>query len=228
MPVILAFDVYGTLIDTHGVTEALEQYAGADAGQFSRAWREKQLEYAFRRGLMRQYRDFSVCTSNALDYTCMLHKVELSAAQKQALLKVYSVLPVFDDVKLGLSRIKESGFSLYAFSNGTAQAVELLLGNAGIREFFSGIVSVDEVRSFKPDPAVYRHFLKQTASVESDAWLISGNAFDVLGAMSVGMRSAWLQRSPDMLFDPWGVQPTITINNLANLAERIIKVLQQS
>ena len=54
MPITLAFDVYGTLIDTHGVTVELEKHVGSSADGFSRMWREKQLEYSFRRGLMRQ------------------------------------------------------------------------------------------------------------------------------------------------------------------------------
>ena len=67
MAVTLAFDVYGTLIDTQGVTAALAPHAGGRAADFSRAWRDKQLEYSFRRGLMKSYRNFAVCTAEALD-----------------------------------------------------------------------------------------------------------------------------------------------------------------
>ena len=54
-PVTLAFDVYGTLIDTHGVVVALEKHLGLKVPDFSRTWREKQLEYSFRLGLMQNY-----------------------------------------------------------------------------------------------------------------------------------------------------------------------------
>ena len=67
MPVTIAFDVYGTLIDTTGIVAALDARLGAQAGAFSDLWRAKQLEYSFRRGLMQNYRDFSVCTRQALD-----------------------------------------------------------------------------------------------------------------------------------------------------------------
>jgi len=36
MALTLAFDVYGTLIDTTGVTVALQQHAGEQAGAFAR------------------------------------------------------------------------------------------------------------------------------------------------------------------------------------------------
>jgi len=43
----------------------------------------------------------------------------------------------------------------------------------------------------------------------------------VIGALSSGMRAAWVKRSPDALFDPWGIEPTLTVNSLLNLAEQI-------
>jgi 2-haloacid dehalogenase len=53
MAITLAFDVYGTLIDTHGVVSALQKITGPEKAKvFSRIWREKQLEYSFRRGLI--------------------------------------------------------------------------------------------------------------------------------------------------------------------------------
>jgi 2-haloacid dehalogenase len=78
MKTVLAFDVYGTLIDTAGVVSKLREHVGETAGEFSRAWREKQLEYSFRRGLMRQYEDFAVCTRDALEYTCAHFNAVLS------------------------------------------------------------------------------------------------------------------------------------------------------
>ncbi len=150
MTVTLAFDVYGTLIDTHGVIAAMEKHVGNKAAEFSRTWREKQLEYSFRRGLMQNYENFAVCTSNAFDYTSAYFKLTLSMKDKEELIGVYKVLPAFDDVKAGLAQTKKAGFRMFAFSNGSAGTVESLLNNAGIRGYFLGVVSVDEMkRGFK-------------------------------------------------------------------------------
>ena len=219
MAITLAFDVYGTLIDTHGVVVMLEKHVGAKAPEFSRLWREKQLEYSFRRGLMQNYRNFALCTSNALDYTSAYFKASLSQDDKQQLLDAYKVLPAFDDVKEGLEQARKSGFRMFAFSNGSAEAVQALLINAGIREYFIDVVSVDEMKSFKPNPGVYCHFLRRAGASGADAWLISSNPFDVIGALSAGMRSAWVKRSPDALFDPWGIEPTLTLTSLLQLTQ---------
>lgn len=221
MKITLAFDVYGTLIDTHGITSALEKYAGNKAPEFSRMWREKQLEYSFRRGLMQNYASFDICTSNALDYTSSFLKIPLGQSDKDALMDQYKVLPAFADAKTGLVKAKESGFRLFAFSNGRVDAVEALLNHAGIRDYFIDVVSVDEMKSYKPNPGVYSHFLRRSGATCSEAWLVSGNSFDVIGAISSGMSAAWVKRSPDALFDPWGIEPTLTVNNLASLAEQI-------
>lgn len=217
MPITLAFDVYGTLIDTAGVTGALADHVGDRAPAFSRLWRDKQLEYSFRRGLMQNYRDFSVCTKNALEYACRELRAEISDTGKQALLAKYRTLPAFPDVEDGLSKLKSSSFRMFAFSNGRAEDVANLLRNAKIDGYFEDVVSVDEIKSFKPNPAVYSHFLRRSRSVGTEAWLISSNAFDVIGALSAGMRAAWIRRSPEAIFDPWEFNPTVEVDSLVKL-----------
>lgn len=221
MSITLAFDVYGTLIDTHGVVSKLQQFIGVKAQDFSQTWREKQLEYSFRRGLMQHYENFGVCTSQALDYSCAFYKVEFTEQQKKELLDCYRTLPAFDDVKQGLEQLKAANYRLYAFSNGTADAVNTVLSAAGLSDCFLGVVSVDDLNSFKPNPAVYSHFLRKSGASGNEAWLISSNPFDVIGAISAGMRGVWVQRSKDAIFDPWGIDPTITVASIGAIQEQL-------
>lgn len=224
MTVTLAFDVYGTLIDTHGVVTRLEEIVGDEARRFSGTWRDKQLEYSFRRGLMGRYENFAVCTREALDFASEALGVALSEGQRAGLLETYRTLPAFEDVRQALPELESAGYRMYAFSNGAADAVEGLLGHAGIRHFFEGVVSCDEIRTFKPDPAVYAHFLKRAGATGEGTWLVSGNPFDVIGAVSAGMRGAWVKRTHDAVFDPWGVEPTITIEGLQELGAAVAAV----
>jgi 2-haloacid dehalogenase len=214
----LAFDVYGTLIDTQGVAATLEGWIGAQALVLARAWREKQLEYTFRRGLMGAYADFDTCTEQALEYCCEALGIALEPEQEAELLRRYQELPAFADAGPALDALRADGHRLFAFSNGTAETVSGLLRNAGLEDRFEDLVSVDEIGCFKPDPRVYRHFLQRANVSPPDAWLISGNPFDVIGAQAMGMRTAWLDRSRQGLFDPWGGDPTATIGSLDGLA----------
>ncbi|GET24429.1 haloacid dehalogenase type II [Prolixibacter sp. NT017] len=218
MATTLAFDVYGTLIDTHGISNLVHTFVGDKAISFMDSWRAKQLEYTFRRGLMKNYVDFSECNRNALDFTCEVLKCNLQPEERNRLMREYKVLPAFTDVRDSLEKLKSVNLRLFAFSNGSAADVNGLLGNAGILHFFEDVVSVDDVKTFKPNPAVYEHFLLKSKSSKTISWLISGNPFDVIGAISYGMNSVWIQRSPDAVFDTWGIKPTKTINGLLDLA----------
>lgn len=223
MPTTLAFDVYGTLIDTAGVFARLEEMVGNKAFAFTHLWRTKQLEYSFRRGLMQNYQDFSMCTRHALDYACKALQTPLSGEDRTSLLDAYRQLPAFDDVRKGLDRFASSGYRLFAFSNGRADDVAGLLQHAQIDGYFAGIVSTDEIRSFKPNPGVYAHFLRRAETCGAQAWLISSNPFDVIGAVSAGMRGAWIKRADNAVFDPWELKPDLTAENLTDLFEKLPK-----
>ena len=134
----LAFDVYGTLINTDAMVSQLREWIGPQAEEFSQTWRSKQLEYSFRRGLMRRYETFAVCTRQALDYCCAEYDVSFSAEQKDALLQSYRGLPAFADADESLVAFKAEGHRLFAFSNGAAEAVEEVLQASGLRERFEG------------------------------------------------------------------------------------------
>lgn len=223
MAITLAFDVYGTLINTHGLLTQLKELMGDSAQSFSDTWREKQLEYSFRRSLMRSYLPFSECTRSALEYACKSHRVDVSAEQKFQLLSLYAELPAFQDTLHGLAMLNHEQFRPYAFSNGTEAAVRKLLQASGADQYLLDIVSVDDIKSFKPDPAVYEYFLQRSASDKKQSWLISSNPFDVIGALNFGMKAAWVKRTDAALFDDWEVIPTLIVDSLERIGEQILQ-----
>lgn len=66
-------------------------------------------------------------------------------------------------------------------------------------------------------PAVYQHFLDITGATQHDTWLVSGNPFDVVGAHAAGWTTVWVKCDAAEVFDPWGVDPTVTIADLREL-----------
>jgi len=216
MNTILAFDVYGTLVDPAGMAKYLTDDLGPKAADFANFWREKQLEYSFRRGLMRNYADFSICTSDALNFACRYFDADLSPERRSELLRLYQYLPRFDDVAPALYSLR-AGFRLFAFSNGKRSEIDAVLSNANILDCFEGIVTADDVRSFKPDPAVYSYARRMTGAWSSPFWLVSSNPWDIIGARSAGLSAAWVQRSEAKIYDPWGIEPDITVRSLVDL-----------
>jgi len=216
---VLAFDVYGTLINTYGMVDLLQRYIGEDkAMPFATLWRDKQLEYSFRRSMMDRYEPFYTCTSDSLDYCIQAFAVSLTYDQSFSLIKRYQTLPVYKDVIATLSSLSErSDIQIYALTNGPVEDVERLFEDVAINQYFRDIISADEIKKYKPDPAIYQHFLDRTGATAQDSWLISGNGFDVNGASSFGMNTVWLRRSTDQLMDNWGGKPTYTIKSMGQL-----------
>jgi len=52
----LAFNVYGTLIDPFDVSTKLSEYVGDKTPQVAQIWRDKWIEYLFRRAICRVFR----------------------------------------------------------------------------------------------------------------------------------------------------------------------------
>lgn len=215
---VIGLDIYGTVIDTGAAGADLERLLPGRGAAFAAEWRRKLLEYTFRRAAMKQYRDFDVCTAAALDHTAAALGAALDPARKAALLERYRRLPAFADVVPALDALHAAGVRVLAFSNGTAQSVHEVLTNAGIRDRFEDIVSVDEVKSYKPDPVVYLHYVRRACADCRECWLVSANPFDVIGALSAGMLAAWVRHDSAVPFDPWEVEPTLVVSNLSHLA----------
>ena len=194
---------------------------GSRAPVAAQLWREKQLEYTFRRALMRKYADFDVCTRQALRYVSASLGVALDAAGEQALLEAYLHLPAFADAGPGLAMLKRAGHRLVALTNGTERSARSVLENAGLSDYLEAVLSVEPLATFKPDPAVYALVGKLTAGDAEPAWLVSGNPFDVIGAKAGGLKVAWLRRDPQRIFDPWEVSPDVTVGNLEELCQKL-------
>ncbi len=122
----------------------------------------------------------------------------------------------YEDVKPGLERLRQAGHQMAVFSNGTAAMLDALLGNTSLRPFFQEVVSVDEVRTYKPAPRVYQHAAQRLGRPIEEVRLISANPFDVIGAQAAGMRAAWIRRSGG-LFDPLGPQPDVVVETFPDL-----------
>lgn len=220
MTLHLAFDVYGTLVDPHGMADHLRQDAGGKADEVSLLWRQKQLEFSFRRGLMRVYEDFGVCTRQALQTAMATQGLALSKAREDELMQAYLTLPAFPDSKPALEQLKGK-YPLFAFSNGSYPALEKVLGHNQLLDCLDGLVSVDDIKSFKPDPAVYTYARRATGAMDQPLCLVSSNAWDVIGARAAGLMAIWVQRDPSTVFEDWGIQPSAVIRGLSELGGAI-------
>ena len=214
---VLAFDLYGTLVDPIAISGELGQVLGEpDGAEVARLWRSKQLEYSFRLTAMGHYEDFRWVTSRALDFALASIGARLEDGQAERLVELYDHLQPFPDAVPALRALAGMGYELVVFSNGTPAMIRNCLDNSGLGDFFGQQISVDEVRAFKPSPAVYRHVAERLSLPAGQIRLVTSNAFDSVGASAAGMRTAWVNRSAAP-FDTIGAQPDLTVRALDRL-----------
>ena len=216
----LAFDMYGTLEDHIRIWKQLERYLPDDAQRISELWRQKQLEYTFRLTAMERYEDFEQVTGKALDYALAIVGRGMKKDQKSALMAQYNDLERFADVEPGLQLLKDAGFTMVVFSNGSPAMLTAIMNAAGLNRYCEGCVSVDEVQVYKPSPKVYRHVANRLGRPIEQVRLISSNPFDVVGAQAAGMQASWVNRSGG-IFDTLAPPPQSVVRSLIELAERL-------
>jgi 2-haloacid dehalogenase len=217
----IGFDVYGTLVDPLGISEVLRRFVGEDAERVAQLWRTTQLEYTWRRSLMGIYAPFSICTAQALEFAARSLGHRMAPEATATLLQAYRALPAFSDAAAGLEQMRRAGHRMVAFSNGEADYVRAVLTHAGVMEMLADVVSVDEVKIYKPAPTVYRHLAERMDMAMEDTWLVSSNPFDVIGAKAAGLKTAWVRRNSRAMLDPWAIEPDLIVADLVELSGQL-------
>ena len=205
---VVGFDVYGTLFDITG-----EDWA---APEVVAAARSKQLQYSWLVSLMGAYRPFRDLTRAAVENALAVHGAH---ADVDSVMEAMLHIRPYPEMAAALESIARSA-RLAVLSNGDPESLEALLANAGVRDRFEWVISADEVRVYKPAPAVYQRLLDRTGAARERVLFVSSNGFDVAGAAAFGLRVAWVNRRGA---PPEGVggRPEIDVRDLTQLAGRL-------
>src|SRR5215472_10874826 len=190
----LAFDAYGTLYDVHSVIELCEQLFPGHGTALSNAWRLKQLQYSWLRSLMDRYADFWKVTEDGLVFAANSLNLKLDPAKRKQLLEAYLSLKTFPDVLAGLKELSAAGYKLAILSNGAPRMVQEVTKNAKIEQFLAHIISVDELKIYKPNPRVYQLASKRLGTAPEATGFVSSNSWDIAGAASFGLTTFWINR----------------------------------
>ncbi|KAI0206601.1 haloacid dehalogenase [Astrocystis sublimbata] len=223
--VVIAFDLYGTLLSTDSIATELAKIYGEDKAQsLATAWRRYQLEYTWRSNSMGQYKSFKDLTLRALVHAVVEQpgKLKLWDNDAATLMEAYDALHVFAEIPAALQLLQENSGALdaYVFSNGTDDMVgnsirtsPELGPHAGI---FRSLVTVDSLRCFKPDPRTYAHLVEQAGKKghEGDVWVVSANAFDIVGARAAGLQAVFIDRSGKGWVDRLHDKPEVIVGGV--------------
>ncbi|HVE10436.1 MAG TPA: haloacid dehalogenase type II [Paraburkholderia sp.] len=189
------FDAYGTLLDVNAAVAKHVSAFGERGDAFAALWRARQLEYSWTRALMNRYADFWTLTEDALLFALRTFGLDHDEALRQKLLKAYFELGAHPDALDALTRLKATGVKLAVLSNGTNEMVRAALQAGGLLEFMDAVLSVDDLKLYKPDPRVYQYACDRLEVTPDQVVFVSCNNWDLAGAASFGFRSARINRT---------------------------------
>ncbi len=211
----LVFDAYGTLFDVRSVLTRCEEKFPGHGSDLTGLWRTKQLEYTWLRSLMGRYEDFWQITQDGLAFACRSLGLAPSHDQVERLMQAYLTLSPFPEVAAALDALSRVPCSI--LSNGSPKMLDSVVRNAGLEGRFRHILSVEEVRAYKPSPVVYQLAEKHLGIRRDEIGFVSSNCWDVAGGKGFGFQAFWLNRQNAPL-EALGFQPDRIIHSAMELA----------
>jgi 2-haloacid dehalogenase len=212
------FDAYGTLFDVHSVIEKCNELFPDKGEEISQVWRQKQLEYSFLRQLMGTYTTFFSITKDALHFACKQVGVELSQEKEKELLSAYLKLNHYEEVEGVLEKLKP--YQKAIFSNGSLDMLSPLVEQSSFGHLVDDVLTVDEVKQFKPTPMSYQLVLEKLGVRREEVLFMSSNPWDIAGATNFGFYTAWINRQ-DKVMDELGVRPHFEYKDLNGILEHM-------
>ncbi|MDH3390071.1 MAG: haloacid dehalogenase type II [Gammaproteobacteria bacterium] len=191
---VIAFDVFGTVVDWHGsvAREVAEMKLDVDPDEFALAWRAGYqpamakvmdkgewviLDDLHRRILDRVLQDFK------LD--------DMPETQRRHLNRVWHRLDPWPDSVEGLTRLK-SRYIVCSLSNGNIGLLTDMAKHAGLP--WDCILSAENFNKYKPHPDTYRGVARTFAAAPNEVMLAAAHHGDLEAARNCGLQTAYIER----------------------------------
>jgi 2-haloacid dehalogenase len=222
LPKVLAFDVFGTVVDWYGSIAREAQALGVDGGEFALAWRAGYVP------AMQRVRSGELGWTKIDDLHRMILNdllprfglTHLDEAQRVQLNRVWHRLDAWPDTVAGLTRLKQR-FTICTLSNGNLGLLTNMAKHAALP--WDCVLSAEVFRAYKPDPATYLGVADVFGLQPSEVMLVAAHQDDLAGARACGLQTAYIERPLE--FGPKGkdISPepanTWHAQNLVHLAD---------
>ncbi|MEE8601132.1 haloacid dehalogenase type II [Euzebya tangerina] len=219
---VIVFDVNETLLDLSGLESKFDAAFDEQGDEMRRLWFARLLHTSSVMTQLGLWDDFGVIGKQVLvDLADRMYFDDFSPAQAEDIVGTMRELPAHDDVVGGLRILKDTGSTLVALTNSGQSTAEAQIKSAGIDSYFEQIISVEAVRKFKPDIAVYNHCAAELGAEPSDVTLVAAHDWDCAGAMAAGWKAAFVRREGQG-YNPALPAPTYREDDMISLARTLI------
>lgn len=203
-PKVLAFDVFGTIVDWHGsIARAVSALApGIDSDAFALAWRAGY-QPAMRR-TMAAIADgsggFRVLDELHLEILRDIlpqfpELAHLSEDEIQELNRAWHALDPWPEAVEGLTRLKRK-FVITPLSNGGIGLLTYMAKRAGLP--WDVVLGAEVFQAYKPDPRTYRGVARVMGVKPEEVMMVATHHTDLDAAQDAGLQTAYIERPDEM------------------------------
>ncbi|WP_398495560.1 haloacid dehalogenase type II [Variovorax sp.] len=197
---VVAFDVFGTVVDWHSgiAAEAEQALPGVDGATFALAWR------AGYQPAMKQVMERIAAGEGGftlLDelHLSMLEQVlrdfglsdRLDASARRELSRAWHRLPAWPDAVEGLTRLKRK-VTICSLSNGNIGLLTEMAKRAGLP--WDCVLSAEVFKAYKPDPRTYLGVAGVFDATPGQVMLAAAHHDDLAAARACGLKTGYIER----------------------------------
>lgn len=191
---VVSFDCYRTLINfdtraaTHEIVKDRLAESGVDADQFHHD------AYVMRfQGVVNEYRPYREVVRRTLRNVMLLHGLEYTDADGEALIEAIKRFKPFREVPDALRRLK-SEYDIAILSNSEDDLIGYAVDALGVE--FDYVVTAEQAGAYKPLPQAFEHLIKVVGRGPEDIiHAAQGWEYDIMPTKRYpGMRRIWVNR----------------------------------
>ncbi len=196
---VLAFDVFGTVVDVRGsLLRELSEFGGrrgltADWPSSADRWLAGYAAgVAEVRDGRRAWEPVDALNRSTLDRLLTEQGLgSVSDPERVWLNNAWLRLAPWPDSLEGLRRLR-TGRRIVALANGNYALLRDLAAAVGLP--WDEILSAEAVRRYKPDPAVYRMAVDRLHLAADEIMMVAAHKYDLVAAAAAGLRTAFVPR----------------------------------
>jgi 2-haloacid dehalogenase len=219
VPDVVAFDVVGTLFSLEPVARRLEE-TGLAPGALDE-WFARFLRDAFALDTTGRYVPFREIAEATLEVMFAEKLGQTSMSSIGRVLEAFRELPPHPDARPAFERLRVARVRIMAVTNGSAGTTDQLLRRAELDPFVERIVSVDDVRHWKPRRDVYLHAADVAGVAPARIALVAAHAWNVAGAKAAGLTTGWVSRKEKIFQRAMGV-PDVEGKTLVEVVDALL------
>lgn len=188
-PRAVVFDVIQTLMSLEPLRARLAE-AGLPGSMLER-WFDRILRDGMALTLAGDYAPFPVLAADSLR---TLAASDLADEAAEHVMAGFAELPEQPDAEPAMRMLTAAGVSLVCLSNGPAKSTADFLRRSTLGRYVEQVISVEEVRLWKPARDAYTHALKCLGQPAEDVAFVAVHAWDCHGARRAGLTTGWASR----------------------------------